>query len=116
MRRRWGKHKNEFKKGLNTSRLASHSQEMTHPDDPELEFLTVLLIDTVRSKAKLLGKEVWWQENVDVHKFGLNKINDLAAVSRRRRIEMPGLSQISQDQVIGPSEVRAGINVSGHYF
>ena len=73
---------------------------MTHPDDPELEFLTVLLIDTVRSKSKLLGMKVWWQENVAVHKFGLNKINDLTAVSRRRRMELPGLSLLSKDQVI----------------
>ena len=60
---------------------------MTHPDDPELKFLTVLPIDTVRNKAKLLEKEVWWQENVGVHKFGLNKRNDLATVSRRRRMK-----------------------------
>ena len=87
MRRRWSKHKNDFKKGFTTCRLASHGREMTHPDDPELKFLTVLPIDTVRKKAKLLEKEVWWQENVGVHKFGLNKRNDLATVSRRRRMK-----------------------------
>ena len=87
MRRRWSKHKNDFKKGLNTCRLASHGQEMTKPVYPELKFLTVLPIDTVRKRAKLLEKEVWWQENVVVHKFGLNKRNDLATVSRRRRMK-----------------------------
>ena len=85
MRRRWSKHKNDFKKG--TCRLSSHGREITHPDDPELTFLTVLPIDTVRKKAKLLEKEVWWQENVGVHKFDINKINDLAIVSRRRRMK-----------------------------
>ena len=85
MRRRWSRHKNDFKKGLNTCRLASHANEMPHPADPDLKFLTVLPIDAVRTKAQLLSKEVWWQENVGVHKFGLNRRNDLATVSRRRR-------------------------------
>ena len=85
MRRRWSRHKNDFKKGLNTCRLAGHANEMPHPANPELKFLTVLPIDAVRTKAQLLSKEVWWQENVGVHKFGLNRRNDLATVSRRRR-------------------------------
>ena len=85
MRRRWSKHKTDFKKGLNTCRLAAHSLEMNHPPDDQVKFLTVLPIDAVRKKSKLLEKEVWWQENVGVHKFGLNKRNDLATVSRRRR-------------------------------
>ena len=61
--------------------------KITHPDDPELKFLIVLPIDTVKNKAKLLEKEVWWQENVSVHKVGLNKWNDLATVRRRRRMK-----------------------------
>ena len=56
-----------------------------HPTDPELKFLTVLPIDAIKRKTNLLEKEVWWQENVGVHKFKLNKRNDLATVSRRRR-------------------------------
>ena len=84
MRRRWSKDKNDFKKGLNTCKLASHSHEMPHPADPELGFLTVLPIESIKNKNNLLEKEVWWQENIGVHKFGLNKRNDLATVSRRR--------------------------------
>ena len=60
---------------------------MTHPDDPELTFLTVLPIVAVRRKTQLLETEVWWQENVGVLKFGLNKRNDLATVSIRRRMK-----------------------------
>ena len=85
LRTRWSKHKCDFKKGLNTCKLAKHGQEMPHPVDAELKFLTVLPIDAIKSKTNLLEKEVWWQENVGVHKFGLNKRNDLATVSRRRR-------------------------------
>ena len=85
MRRRWSKYKSDFKNGLNMCRLAGHASEMVHPVDPELKFLTVLPIDAVKNKTQLLEKEVWWQENVGVHKFGLNKRNDLATVSRRRR-------------------------------
>ena len=85
MQRRWSRHKSDFKNGLNTCRLAGHASEMVHPVDPDLKFLTVLPIDAVKTKAQLLEKEVWWQENVGIHKFGLNKRNDLATVSRRRR-------------------------------
>ena len=60
-------------------------QDVPHPDDPDLKFLTILPIDLTRTKKQLLGREVWWQENVGVHKFGLNKRNDLATVSRRRK-------------------------------
>jgi hypothetical protein len=45
---------------------------------------TVLPIDFTRKNKDLLEKEVWWQENVGYHKFGLNKRNDLTTVSRRR--------------------------------
>ena len=32
----------------------------------------------------LLEKEVWWQENLGIHRFGLNKRKDLATVSRKK--------------------------------
>ena len=85
VRRRWSKHKSDWKNGNRTCRLASHGQDVQHPQDPDLEYLTVLPIDFTRKKKDLLEKEVWWQENVGVHKFGLNKRNDLATVSRRRK-------------------------------
>ena len=85
MRRRWSKHKSDWKNGNRTCRLACHGQDVPHPIDPELTFLKVLPIDSTRSKKQLLQKEVWWQENVGVFKFGLNKRNDMATVSRNRK-------------------------------
>ena len=84
-RGRWAKHKHDWKKGNRTCKLATHGQDVPHPDDPELKFLTILPLDSTKYKRQLLQKEVWWQENVGVHKFGLNKRNDLATVSRRRK-------------------------------
>ena len=65
--------------------LASHGQDVAHPLDPELKYLEIPPIDTVKSKKNLLKEEVWWQENVEVHRFGLNKRKDLATVSRNRK-------------------------------
>ena len=65
--------------------LASHGQDVAHPLDPELSYLKILPIDTVKYKKNLLKEEVWWQENVGVHRFGLNKRKDLATVSRNRK-------------------------------
>ena len=42
-------------------------------------------IITEQSKKNLLKEEVWWQENVGVNRFGLNKRKDLATVSRKRK-------------------------------
>ena len=65
--------------------LAFHGQDVVHPADQELRYLEILPIDTVKSKKNLLKEEVWWQENVGVHRFGLNKRKDLATVSRNRK-------------------------------
>ena len=64
-------------KSLNYTSWAS----VTHPDDPQLNFVTILPIDTVKRRKHLLKEEIWWQENIGVHKFGLNKRKDLATVS-----------------------------------
>ena len=58
---------------------------MVHPVDPELRYPEILPIDTVNSQKNLLKEEVWWQENVGVLRFGLNKRKDLATVSRNRK-------------------------------
>ena len=47
--------------------------------------MTILPIDTCKRKKKIWKQEVWWQENVGVHQFGLNKRRDLATVSRSRK-------------------------------
>ena len=85
IRRRWRNHKSDWKNGNRTCRLAAHGQDVLHLADPSLQFLTILPIDYTKKKTDLLRSEVWWQENVGIHKFGLNKRNDLAAVSRRRK-------------------------------
>ena len=85
VRRRWSRHKSDWNNGNRTCTLATHGQDIQHPDDPQLKCLTVLPIDVTRKKTDLLRSEVWWQENVGVHKFGLNKRNDLATVSRGRK-------------------------------
>ena len=85
VRRRWSKHKSDWNNGNRTCRLATHGQDVQHPADPQLQYLTVLPIDFTEKKKDLLQCEVWWQENVGVHRFGLNKRNDLATVSRRRK-------------------------------
>lgn len=76
--------------GASTSQTGEMETELVdlqtvHPPDPNLEFFTVLPIDFTKNKKDLLEREVWWQENVGVHKFGLNKRNDLATVSRKRK-------------------------------
>ena len=85
IRSRWTKHKYNWNAGNRTCRLASHGQDVPHPDDPQLKYLTILPIDTFKTKKNLLKEEVWWQENVGVHRFGLNKRKDLATVSRNRK-------------------------------
>jgi hypothetical protein len=85
IRRRWSKHKSDWVNGNRTCTLATHGQDVQHPADPQLEFVTILPIDFTKKKADLLNCEVWWQENIGVHRFGLNKRNDLATVSRRRK-------------------------------
>jgi hypothetical protein len=30
-------------------------------------------INFIKNKRDILEKEVWWRENVGIHKFGLNK-------------------------------------------
>jgi hypothetical protein len=91
VRRRWSKHKSDWKNGNRTCRLASHGQDVQHPQDPDLEYLTVLPIDFTRKKKDLLEKEVWWQENVGVHKCSLNKRNYVVTVSRKGK-NIPALS------------------------
>ena len=81
-RRRWTRYKYDWNHGNRTCTLASHGQDVPHPDDPQLNFVTILPIDTVRKRKLLLKEEVWWQENIGVHRFGLNKRKDLATVSR----------------------------------
>jgi hypothetical protein len=85
MRRRWAKHKHDWINGHRTCTLAGHGQDLPHPNDPELKFLKILPLESISKKKNLLEKEVWWQENVGIHRFGLNKRKDLATVSRRRR-------------------------------
>ena len=85
IRRRWTKHKYDWKHEQRTCTLAGHGQDVPHPVDPELKYLTILPIDTCKTRKSLLKQEVWWQQNVGVHQFGLNKRNDLATVSRNRQ-------------------------------
>ena len=65
--------------------LAGYGQDLPHPIDPELKYLKILPLDSTKKKSQLLEREVWWQENVDIHRFGLNKRKDLATVSRNKR-------------------------------
>ena len=85
VRQRWSKHKSDWRRGNRTCRLATHGIDENHPDDPQLTFLKILPIDFTKNKNQLLKKEVWWQENVGVHRFGLNKRKDLATVSRGKK-------------------------------
>ena len=85
MRRRLAKHKHDWINGHKTCTLAGHGQDRPHPNDPELKYLKILPLDSISNKKKLLEKEVWWQETVEIHRFGLNKRKDLSTVSRRRR-------------------------------
>ena len=85
VRRRWSKHKSDWIHGNRTCKLATHGQDVPHPVDPNVQCLTILPIDSTRNKKDLLKSEVWWQENVGVHRFGINKRNELATVSKRRK-------------------------------
>ena len=58
---------------------------MPHPADPELKYLEILPIDACKSKKNQLKQEVWWQENIGVHYFGLKKRRDIATVSRNMK-------------------------------
>ena len=85
MRRRWAKHKHDWIHGNRTCTLAGHGQELPHPIDPELKYLKNLPLDSTKKKIQLIEREVWWQENVGIHRFGLNIGKDLATVSRNKR-------------------------------
>ena len=85
MRSRWAKHKHDWIHGNRTCTLAGHGQDLPHPIDPELKYLKILPLDSTKKKSQLLEREVWWQENVGIHRFGRNKRKDLATVSRNKR-------------------------------
>ena len=45
VRRGWSKHKSDWNNGNRTYRLATNGQDVQHPADPQLQYLTVLPID-----------------------------------------------------------------------
>ena len=63
--------------------MAGHAQDVHHPPHPKSEFLTVLPIDLTKNKRDILEREVRWQQNLGIHKFGLKNINDFTTVSRK---------------------------------
>ena len=54
IRRRWSKHKSDWKNGKRTCTLAAHGQDVPHPQDPNLNFLIILPIDFTKKKTDLL--------------------------------------------------------------
>ena len=67
-KRRWSKHKSDWKRGNRTSRLAPHGQDVNHPDDPDLMFLNIL--PAPKTVVKVRGLVA---RKRGFHKFCLNR-------------------------------------------
>ena len=96
VRRRWTRHKYDWKHGNRTCMLASNGQDVPHPGDPELQYLTILPIDTGKRERYLWKQEVWWQDNVSVHYFYLNKRRDICIAKGQAR----GHSALKTEKIV----------------
>ena len=65
LRVRWRNHKSDAKLRKATKcGVADHVTRFPHPDDPQLDFLTIVAVEAVREKRNLIVRENHWLCNL----------------------------------------------------
>ena len=81
LRARWRSYKSEVKLRKATKcGVADHVTRFPHPDDPQLDFLTIVAVEAVREKRKLIVRENYWLCNLGTIFKGMNSRKDLNSV------------------------------------
>ena len=60
--------------------VADHVTRFPHPDDPQLDFLTIVAVEAVREKRNLIVRENYWMCNYGTILKGMNSRKDLNSV------------------------------------
>ena len=64
--------------------VADHVTKFKHPEDPQLGFLTIVAIETVKEKKDLIVRENYWMCNLGTIFKGMNTRTDLNTVLKDR--------------------------------
>ena len=60
--------------------MADHLTRFPHPDDPQLDFLTISAVEAIREKRNLIVRENYWLCNLGTIFKGMNSRKDLNSV------------------------------------
>ena len=81
LRARWRNHKSDAKLRKATKcGVVDHVTRFPHPDDPQLDFLTIVAVEAVREKRNLIVREYYWLCNLGTIFKGMNSRKDLNSV------------------------------------
>uniref|UniRef100_UPI003AF6EDD9 GIY-YIG nuclease family protein n=1 Tax=Thiolapillus sp. TaxID=2017437 RepID=UPI003AF6EDD9 len=81
LKARWRNHKSDTKLRKATKcGVADHVTRFPHPDDPQLDFLTIVAVEAVREKRNLIVRENYWMCNLGTIFKGMNSRKDLNTV------------------------------------
>ena len=85
LRARWRNYKSDAKLRKATKcGVADHVTRFPHPDDPQLDFLTIVAVEAVREKRNLIVRENYWLCNLGTIFKGMNSRKDLNSVLSSR--------------------------------
>ena len=77
LRARWRNHKSDAQLRKATKcEMADHVTRFPHPDDPQLDFLTIVAVEAVREKRNLIVRENYWLCNLGTIFKGMNSRKD----------------------------------------
>ena len=78
---RWAGHKSDCKLGYTKKcSVAKHVKAVDHPTDPQVNFLGIVAIESVKNEEQLLARETWWQCHLGTIFEGLNIRRDLQSM------------------------------------
>ena len=81
LRARWRNRQSDAKlKKATKCGVADHVTRFPHPDDPQLDFLTIVAVEAVRGKKYLIVREDYWLCNLGAIFKGMNSRKDLNSV------------------------------------
>ena len=81
LRARWRNRQSDAKlKKATKCGVADHVTRVPHPDDPQLDFLTIVAVEAVRGKKYLIVREDYWLCNLGAIFKGMNSKKDLNSV------------------------------------
>ena len=85
LKARWRNHKSDAKlKKATKCGVADHVTKFKHPEDPQLGFLTIVAIETVKEKKDVTVRENYWMCNLGTIFKGTNTTKDLNTVLKDR--------------------------------